>query len=329
MPVCVLFDSSCHLSPGPFFLVCSLALTHAVSTLQLPRIRTKTSLARWLDVGQKHGHKGAEGVFALGRRLAPGLQLQVWPSQSITRDISSPQTTMVSTFFLLCYLLRIGVAKCKPDQKKAAIACLLAFTEAASAHESDVLPELARNATDILQPIWRRVAPNLNQGHLLWSGSVACALWCLALGPSSLAKEWAPSLLTELAVRMEIFAIRCTAPAVQVVAARQQRGKKRSRRLSHVLRSHLNTKKRPRLETSEQDPDSQVTLDTNRNILQGHWLYLAQVAAAFKSAYCFELCLDSSRFGGREIELTLAYSADRPLDLELAPQSDSTYWGQG
>ena len=220
---------------------------------------------------------------------------------------------MVNTFFFLCYLLRMGVAKCTQQQKKMAFACLLAFTEAAGARESELLVQLHGAAREVFEPIWCQVAPLLKANHLLWSGSVACALWCLALGPSVIAQEWAPKLLTELAVRLELFAIEAAQPAVQVIAARQQRGKKRCRRLPHVLRGHLNTLKRPRLQTSEQDPKSKVTLDSNRNILHGHWLYLEQVQASMQASHCFELCLDSSRFGGREIELALAYSPDQPL----------------
>lgn len=148
---------------------------------------------------------------------------------------------MVNTFFLLCYLLRIGVAKCTQQQKRIAFTCLLAFTEAAGAHESELLVRLLGATQQVLEPIWHQVAPLLKANHLLWSGSVACALWCLALGPTQIAQEWAPKLLIELAVHMELFAIGAVQPAVQVIAARWQKGKKRSRRMSHVLRSHLNT----------------------------------------------------------------------------------------
>ena len=103
-----------------------------------------------------------------------------------------------------------------------------------------------------------------------------------------------------------------------MIAARWQKERKEVDGCPCVAKSseHIEKGHGWRLQSKIQTP--KVTLDSVRNMMHGHWLYLDQVRACMKVSHCFELCLDSSRFGGREVELTLAYSPDQPLDVNEA-----------
>lgn len=86
--------------------------------------RTKTTLARWLDVNGKHGHQGGRHVRRLASTVAPGLPLEIWPGRTILQNMpqnkglslpDAPETTMVTTVALLCYLLRTLASEHSPS----------------------------------------------------------------------------------------------------------------------------------------------------------------------------------------------------------------------
>lgn len=160
--------------------------------------------------------------------------------------------------------------------------------------------------------------------HLRWDSSLPVALWGLVVASEvgherDVATRWAASLVAEAASQMDAFVLAVDAPPLQVVAARHQKGKVRARRWSFLTKAEINRMKRPRFCAAEQGEKQRVNVNADLNVLQGNALYLEKVRVMLEPARCFELCMDSSRFGGRNLELVLVYSPDVDLAGYLTP----------
>lgn len=219
-------------------------------------------------MNQTHGHAGLSAVQQLATSLVPGLPAAFWPGKTIQQYPGAPETSMANSIFILFYLLRIGLSRAKKRQKKKAFEVLFAVTQASGGQGWDLTG--VEFDFQALGRIWEQQSEYLEQKHLAWSGCLACILWCLAHFHASrrddhkrLAEKCFLNFVTEAGSGMDAFGLKAPAPALQVMTATQQRGRKKSRRLSHVVRARVNTFKRPRLEVQEQNPESKITVDTN------------------------------------------------------------------
>lgn len=118
------------------------------------------------------------------------------------------------------------------------------------------------------------------------------------------------SLLCCLCCRLDLSAIESKEASTQTIVTTQGRGKKRGRRWCYLVHAKVNTFKKPRLCVQEQQEGEEINLSTKNNVMKGNLLYIDEVQSSLKDCHCYELCLDSARFGSTDTEIIIAQSPD-------------------